>query len=127
MADLKFFRCKRCGKVVLEVVETGVVPTCCGEPMEKLEANSTVAATEKHYPVVELKGNVVKVKVSDVTHPMLPEHWIQWIALETEKGVQRVDLEPGQEPVAEFALADSDKAVAAYEHCNLHRLWKTDI
>ena len=44
MADLKFFRCKRCGKVVLEVVETGVVPTCCGEPMELLVANTRASA-----------------------------------------------------------------------------------
>ena len=124
---MEFYICRRCGNLVEKIVKAGGTLVCCGEPMEKLEANSTVAATEKHYPVVELKGNVVKVKVSDVTHPMLPEHWIQWIALETEKGVQRVDLEPGEEPVAEFALADGDKAVAAYEHCNLHGLWKTDI
>lgn len=62
-----------------------------------------------------------------MAHPMLPEHWIQWIALETEAGVQRVDLKPGEEAVAEFALAGGDKAIAVYEHCNLHGLWKTDI
>jgi len=55
---------------------------------------------------------------------MLPEHWIQWIYLQTEKGGQRVDLHPGEEPVAHFVLAEGDKVVAAYEYCNLHGLWK---
>ncbi|HHX72771.1 MAG TPA: superoxide reductase, partial [Clostridiales bacterium] len=29
------------------------------------------------------------------------------------------------EAVAEFALADGDKAVAVFAYCNLHGLWKT--
>ena len=28
---------------------------------------------------------------------------------------------------AEFILAEGDRAVAAYEYCNLHGLWKADI
>ncbi|MHB0742650.1 desulfoferrodoxin family protein [Peptostreptococcus anaerobius] len=35
----------------------------------------------------------------------------------------RVDLDHEGEPVAEFVLADDDKAIAAYEYCNLHGLW----
>ena len=37
------------------------------------------------------------------------------------------DLKPGQEPVAEFVLADGESATGAYEYCNLHGLWKKDI
>ena len=55
------------------------------------------------------------------------EHYIQFIILETDRGYQKKDLKPGEEPKAVFALADGEKAVAAYEYCNLHGLWKADI
>jgi superoxide reductase len=57
---------------------------------------------------------------------MLPEHHIQFIALETEKTVQINYLEPGEEPAAEFRVG-SDKPVAVYEYCNLHGLWAADL
>lgn len=55
---------------------------------------------------------------------MLENHYIQWIALETKKGFQRLELQPGTEPKATFALVPGDEVVAAYEYCNLHGLWK---
>ncbi|MCC7571256.1 desulfoferrodoxin, partial [Candidatus Micrarchaeota archaeon] len=36
-------------------------------------------------------------------------------------------LKPGEEPKAVFEVADGDKALAVYEHCNLHGLWKTEV
>ena len=65
--------------------------------------------------------------VGEVAHPMIDEHYIQFIILETDRGYQKKDLKPGEEPKAVFALADGEKAVAAYEYCNLHGLWKADI
>jgi superoxide reductase len=58
---------------------------------------------------------------------MMDAHYIQWITLETEQGRQRKILNPGEKPVAEFALVEGDKAVAAYEYCNLHGLWKAEV
>ena len=77
-------------------------------------------------PAVEIKENTVAVKIGEVTHPMLPEHHIEWILLETKKGFQIKYLEPGEAPEAKFELAD-DEAVAVYEYCNLHGLWKKEI
>ena len=51
----------------------------------------------------------------------------QFIILETKQGFQKKDLKPGEKPEALFALADGDEAVAAYEYCNLHGLWKAEI
>lgn len=124
---MKFYKCSKCGKVIEMVKETPVPTICCGEAMSELIPGTTDAALEKHVPVVTAEGNRITVKVGEVTHPMLDEHFIAFIALETEKGVQRVDLKPGQAPEAVFAVADGDKAVAAYEYCNLHGLWKKDI
>ena len=35
-----------------------------------------------------------------------------------------LDFKPGEKPEVTFALTADDKAVAAYEYCNLHGLWK---
>ena len=122
----KFFKCKYCGNIVTILHESGAPLTCCGEHIAELIANTTEAATEKHLPVVTVEGNTVTVCIGSVAHPMVEEHFIQWVYLETEKGLQSRYLEPGQEPKAVFELVD-DKAVAAYEYCNLHGLWKTVI
>ncbi len=43
------------------------------------------------------------------------------------KGYQKKDLKPAEKPYAEFVLADGEAAVAAYEYCNLHGLWKAEV
>lgn len=95
--------------------------------LKELVANTTEAATEKHIPEVTVDGNVVKVHVGSVTHPMLEEHFITGIYIETEKGYQFRALTPEDEPSATFVLAEDDKLVAAYEYCNLHGLWKKEV
>ena len=57
---------------------------------------------------------------------MAPEHYIEWVILETSQGSQRKTLTPGSAPEAKFSLTEGDKAVAAYAYCNLHGLWKTE-
>ena len=121
----QFFKCKKCGKII-EIVNKGCpVVVCCGEEMTELKANTTDAATEKHVPVIEVKGNKVNVKVGSAVHPMEADHWIQWIEIETDKGAQRKYLNPGEAPEATFALS-GEKLLAAYEYCNKHGLWKAE-
>ena len=93
---------------------------------EEILPGVTDGAFEKHVPKVTVDGETVTVQVGEVIHPMMDAHYIEFIVLETEKGYQKVCLKPGQEPVATFKIID-DKAVAAYEYCNLHGLWKADI
>jgi superoxide reductase len=95
--------------------------------MVEMVANSTDAAQEKHVPIVEYADGKVFVKVGEVNHPMLPEHYIGWVALETKKGAQRKELKPGDEPCVAFALTEDDEPVAAYAYCNLHGLWKKEF
>ena len=68
----------------------------------------------------------IKVEVGSVAHPMLEAHYITFVVLETSQGYQKKDLKPGEKPEAVFALAEGEKAVAAYEFCNLHGLWKAE-
>lgn len=127
MDDIRFFICKHCGNIITMVHDAKVPVVCCGEKMSELVPGSTDAATEKHVPVVEVNGNEVKVKVGSVAHPMEEKHFIQWIYLQTKEGVQSKCLKPHENPEAVFALTAGDKAVAAYEYCNLHGLWKKEL
>ncbi|MCR5080202.1 MAG: desulfoferrodoxin [Treponema sp.] len=121
--DLKFYKCKKCGKVVAIMKGSPCDTFCCGEAMVELKANTTDAAVEKHVPVVEKNGNLVTVTVGSVLHPMEEKHFIEWIALETKNGSQLKALKPAQEPKALFALTEGDEVVKAYAYCNLHGLW----
>ena len=126
MKELKLLYCTHCKKIV-EVVNDNKVPViCCGEPMKEIVPNSTEAAVEKHLPVISEENGVVKVTVSTVTHPMTSEHYITNIWLETNKAVYKKVLSPDLAPEAQFILAEGEKAVAAYEYCNLHGLWKAE-
>ena len=127
MDDIRFFICKHCGNIITMVHDAKVPVVCCGEKMSELVPGSTDAATEKHVPVVEVNGTEVKVKVGSVAHPMEEKHFIQWIYLQTKEGVQSKHLKPHESPEAVFALTAGDKAVAAYEYCNLHGLWKKEL
>ena len=119
----KFYKCRHCGNVIVKLVNSGVPVVCCGEKMEELVAGVTDGAVEKHLPVVtRLEGNLLKVEVGSVAHPMSPEHHISFIYLETENGGQFVELK--DKPEAVFNIA-GDRPVAVYEYCNLHGLWKT--
>ena len=122
--EMKFYRCKRCGQMVA-IVDKKVCPImCCGEAMEEIVPGTSDGAAEKHVPVYEVKDNIVTVRVGEVDHPMLEEHYIEWIALQTKNGNQRKALKPSDAPVAEFALLEGDEIEAVYAYCNLHSLWK---
>ena len=121
----KFYKCEMCGNVVVKLVDSKVPLVCCGQKMQELVPNTVDASGEKHVPVVtRLDGNMIKVEVGSVAHPMTEEHHIAFIYVETEDGGIKVDLK--DKPEAVIALGTS-KAIAVYEYCNLHGLWKTEL
>ena len=122
---VKFFKCNHCGNVIIKVVDSNVPVFCCGEGMAELGANTEEASVEKHLPVVtKLDDCSIKVEVGSVPHPMLAEHHIAFIYVETENGGIRMDL--SDKPEAVFCTC-VEKPIAVYEYCNLHGLWKTEL
>ena len=120
---VKFYKCRHCGNVIEKVVDSKVPVICCGEKMEELIPNTVDASQEKHVPVVtKLDDFTIKVEVGSVAHPMLPEHHIAFIYVETENGGIRINLK--DKPEATICTCAS-KPIAVYEYCNLHGLWKT--
>lgn len=98
-------------------------PNCLDNGMKPITANTQDAALEKHVPATEYKDGVLHVQIGSVEHPMLPEHYIEWILVQTKDGLMMKNLKPGDAPRAEFRVPQED-VVAVYEHCNIHGLWK---
>lgn len=123
--EMKFYKCKICGKIIAMVEEKNTPTICCGEEMELIVPNTTDAAVEKHVPVITKNGNTITVSIGSVEHPMSAEHYIQWIAIQTKQGNQRKVLKPEDNPQAVFSILDGDDIIKAYAYCNLHGLWST--
>ncbi len=124
---LKFYKCVRCGNIAIKLYDRKAPLFCCGEKMVELTANTEDAATEKHVPAVTVDGAKVDVVVGSVEHPMMENHFITMVVLETKKGYQVVELTAEDAPRATFAVAEGDAPVAVYEYCNLHGLWKAQL
>ena len=122
---MRFFKCLVCGKIIAIVNDRDVPTICCGKEMVELIPNTQDGAKEKHVPVYEIKGDKLFVTVGSTEHPMIPEHYIEWISVQTSSGNQRKALKPGDPPKACFALLDGDEIEAVYAYCNLHSLWKS--
>ena len=80
--------------------------------------------SEKHVPICEVDGNVVKVTIGAVEHPMVSEHYIEWVFLKTSNGQQIKYLTPTSKPYVEFLISTGDVVETVYAYCNLHGLWK---
>lgn len=115
---------RKCDYVVeaLQVCDENCRLSCCGVEMKAAEFKTADQGSEKHVPVIEKVEGGYKVKVGDVPHPMLPEHYIQFIELRTGDEVLRKHLKPGAAPEALFKTEGT--AVSAIELCNLHGIWK---
>ncbi|MCR5787342.1 MAG: hypothetical protein K6G28_06555 [Acholeplasmatales bacterium] len=94
--------------------------------LEKVEIKNS-DANEKHVPVVEINNNVVDVVVGSNLHPMTEEHYIQYIIVETNKGLHLQQTKSLKEARAKVLLSDNEKALRVYSYCNLHGVYVKEI
>jgi len=127
MEELMFFECKMCGNTVEMIVDSGMPMECCGEQMTEIISHTHEMGSEKHLPEVKMGKNYVEVEVGTIPHPMSDSHYIEWIILQTNNGVYRHNLIPGEQAKATFYLSAADKPIAVYSYCNIHGLWKTSL
>jgi superoxide reductase len=90
--------------------------------MKLYKENTTDAALEKHVPVIEKTENGFRIKIGSVAHPMIEEHYIEWIEVIVDGTAYRQFLKPGDAPEAEFCIKADN--IIAREYCNIHGLWK---
>ena len=119
------YYCEKCGNVVEILNEGAPALVCCGVPMVKLDAKTEDASTEKHVPFVEEKDGGVLVKIGqNAAHPMLENHYIKFIEVQTGCKIYRKELKPEKAPEAWFSVKKED-IIEVREWCNLHGLWKS--
>lgn len=117
----EIYKCSICGNIV-QITHIGAgILVCCGKEMDLVKENTEDADTEKHIPVIEKKGDGIKVKIGDVNHPMKNEHYIEWIEILEGEDVNRKYLKPGDKPYVEFEVKSDNYKVRAY--CNIHGMW----
>jgi len=121
---LEVYKCSNCGNMVETVHVGGGTLVCCDRPMTLLAENTVDASKEKHIPVIERTVDGIRVKVGSVDHPMVPEHFIEWIEIIADGKACRHFLNPGEKPEATFGI--NPKKLTAREYCNLHGLWKAE-
>ena len=92
--------------------------------MELMEEQNADSSVEKHVPVIEATDKGIKVTVGSTLHPMVDNHYIEWIEVINGDYIQRKYLNPGDEPVVEFYVPYSEKLIAR-EYCNIHGNWTT--
>lgn len=125
---MQFHRCNVCGQVIAKVKDTGIDVYCCNEVMEKLvPKEKEEGLTEKHLPEHVVFDNKCAVFIGETPHPSTKDHFIEWIAIRTNKGNQRKCLKPGEAPKAIFNLDEDEVVVEIYSYCNLHSLWRTKV
>lgn len=119
-----FYHCELCGHVVSVAYPGAPTLVCCGQPMKKLEANTTDASKEKHVPVIESNGEGTLIKIGSAPHPMTAEHHIAFVEIVLKNGKRgRAKLDPAGAPEVDFPVK-ADDIETVYEYCNIHGLWK---
>lgn len=122
--NVRFFICNHCGNIIAMIKDQGVPIKCCGENMQEITAGASEGAKEKHIPVYHINGETVTVSVGETAHPMTPEHYIDWVCIETEDGFQLKKFKSDMPAKISFSLTKGDKVKSVYAFCNQHSLWK---
>jgi superoxide reductase len=95
--------------------------------MELKSANTADASSEKHVPVIEKTESGYLVRIGSEKHPMIPEHYIEWIELIADDRIYRRELKAGDQPEAEFCVSTLGEGAEARAYCNLHALWSAKL
>ncbi len=124
---MRILKCQKCDNMVLELIKKPCNLMCCNDELVEVVPKTIDTGKEKHLPAVKVDGKKVEIKVGEIPHPMQDVHFINLIILETSKTVHVTKLTPNDEPVTSFMMTEDEKPLNAYEYCNIHGLWKTEI
>lgn len=119
---LQLYKCDLCGNLVQVLLPGTGELVCCGVPMklQKIQHDKSEVG-EKHAPVLEINENNKYVRVK--AHPMLEEHYIQFLEV-YKKDKSELHLKyfkPGDK--AEFNIDGVSDEIEAVDFCNIHGLW----
>lgn len=117
-------RCNKCGALIevlkdCQCKDCGIM--CCNEKMQEVTLNNEEASFEKHIPHYELKDDEL---IININHVMEPDHYIEWISVQTEQESYRRYFKPNETPTIKFKITSP---AVIYSYCNKHGLWKNEV
>lgn len=117
----ELYKCNVCGNVIEILISGDGHPVCCGEEMERIEAQNdnlnSPDLTEKHSPVIE--NNVVKME----KHPMEEKHYIMF--LQTISNDKNEITTKYFYPSDKVIMTADRNDISARSYCNIHGLYVT--
>lgn len=119
---LEIYKCEICGNIVQVLASAQGNLVCCGEEMKLQEIQySENELGEKHTPKIK-EYNAKKI-VGVVGHPMIDEHYIQFIETYTEdkNELHLKFFYPNENPEMEISFMPEN--IKSIEYCNIHKLW----
>ena len=120
---LEIYKCEVCGNIVQVLIDGAGELFCCGQEMKHLEPKADFSGElgEKH-AVKILKTDSVRI-AAVTSHPMLNEHYIQFIeAIDKDRNeIHLKFFEP--ESMPEFDISAFSENLKLSELCNIHELW----
>ena len=135
--------CSVCGYIHLKETAPEKCPVCAANSKafnlkeEALKTNEDIVTTgeshKKHLPVISVNNineNVqeIKVKVGELEHPMIPEHYITNIMFYADNEyVGGITLTSNLKPEGSVSLNVKGKKISVVEHCNIHGDWITEL
>ena len=135
--------CSVCGYIHLKNVAPEKCPVCQATSKafnlkeNALKTNEDIVTTgeshKKHLPVISVNNiaeNIqeIKVKVGELEHPMIPEHYITNIMFYADKEyVGGIALTHNLKPEGSVSLNTKGKKISVIEHCNIHGDWITEL
>ncbi len=145
---MKGFVCKVCGFISIDGSAPDKCPVCGASKTsfeEKQDAiktpkdvNNPSELEKKHVPVITVVKKCglipegcqdVHVKMGQIQHPMLPEHYIMSIDFYIDNQfISRVQLTPDKlNPAAALHMKAQSGKLTVIEHCNLHGSWIKEV
>jgi len=142
--DMKGYVCGVCGFISIDGSAPEKCPVC-GAPKTSFkekedainvpkDAKNLTELEKKHVPVISVVKKCglipegcqdVHVKMGEIQHPMLPEHYIMHIDFYIDKKfISRVILTPEKlNPAAALHLKAPEGKLSVVELCNIHGSW----
>ncbi len=134
--------CSVCGYIHLKDTAPEKCPVCGASSKafnlkeDALKTKEDIVTTgeshKKHLPVISVNNineNIqeIKVKVGELEHPMMPEHYITNIMFYIDNEyVGGIALTHNLKPESSISLNATGKKISVIEHCNIHGDWITE-
>lgn len=119
----QIYKCEICGNLI-QVLNSGHGQlVCCGQNMQiqEIQYDGEKGLKEKHAPKLDFKENGKFVNV--IEHPMIKEHYIQFIeTFDRDKNELHIKfLKPEEIPETDISYTSDNIDIT--EYCNIHGLW----